>query len=66
MGWSSPRFNNWRRQLAAGLATIGVVGNVSFPIMTLAGVIDHDPSVPTVEQINEMHTMDMIEVEAGA
>ena len=66
MGWNNPRFNNWRRQLAAGLATIVVVGNVSFPIMTLAGVIDHDPSVPTVEQINEMHTMDMIEVEAGA
>ena len=58
MGWNNPRFNQWRRGLATGIATLIVVGNVSFPIMTLAGVIEHDPSVPTVEEINEMHTMD--------
>jgi succinate dehydrogenase / fumarate reductase cytochrome b subunit len=44
MGWNNPRFNRWRRGLATGIATIVVVGNVSFPIMTLAGVISH-PSV---------------------
>ena len=37
MGWNNPRFNQWRKALATGLATIVVVGNVSFPIMTLAG-----------------------------
>ena len=41
MGWNNPRFNEWRRGLAAGLATIIVVGNVSFPIAVLAGVIEH-------------------------
>jgi succinate dehydrogenase / fumarate reductase cytochrome b subunit len=44
MGWNNPRFNRWRRGLATGIATVVVVGNVSFPIMTLAGVISH-PSV---------------------
>ena len=39
MGWNNPRFNNWRRSFAAGFATIVVVGNVSFPIAVLAGVV---------------------------
>jgi succinate dehydrogenase / fumarate reductase cytochrome b subunit len=39
LGWNNPRFNRWRRGLATGLATIVVVGNVSFPIAVLAGVI---------------------------
>jgi succinate dehydrogenase / fumarate reductase cytochrome b subunit len=39
MGWSNPRFNRWRRQIATGLATLIVVGNVSFPVAVLAGVV---------------------------
>jgi succinate dehydrogenase / fumarate reductase cytochrome b subunit len=39
MGWSNPRFNSWRRPLAIGIATIIVVGNVSFPVAVLAGVV---------------------------
>ena len=49
MGWNNPRFNQWRKGLAAGIATVIVVGNVSFPIMTLAGVIEFDSTVPSVE-----------------
>jgi succinate dehydrogenase / fumarate reductase cytochrome b subunit len=41
MGWNNPRFNRWRRSIATGIATAVVVGNVSFPIMVLAGVIQH-------------------------
>jgi len=48
MGWSNPRFNNWRRYLATGIATIIVVGNVSFPVAALAGIIDYDPDAVTV------------------
>jgi succinate dehydrogenase / fumarate reductase cytochrome b subunit len=48
IGWNNPRFNRWRRGLATGVATAIVVGNVSFPIMTLAGVIDYDDSVTSV------------------
>lgn len=48
MGWSSPRFNQWRRGLAVGVATIIVVGNVSIPVAVLAGVIEYDPDAVTV------------------
>jgi succinate dehydrogenase / fumarate reductase, cytochrome b subunit len=53
MGWNNPRFNQWRRGLATAIAAVVVVGNVSFPIMTLAGVIEHDPSVPSVHTLHE-------------
>lgn len=39
MGWNNPRFNAWRRNLAAGVAGIVVIGNVSFPIAVLAGIV---------------------------
>ena len=39
MGWNNPRVNKWRRQIAVGLATIVVVGNVSFPVAAMAGII---------------------------
>jgi succinate dehydrogenase / fumarate reductase cytochrome b subunit len=39
MGWSSPRFNSWRRGLAVAIATAIVVGNCSFPIAVQAGII---------------------------
>jgi succinate dehydrogenase / fumarate reductase, cytochrome b subunit len=39
LGWSNPRFNAWRRSLATGLAVVVVVGNVSFPVAVLAGVV---------------------------
>jgi succinate dehydrogenase / fumarate reductase cytochrome b subunit len=47
IGWNNPRFNQWRRHLATAIATIVVVGNVSFPVMTLAGVIEFDPDAVT-------------------
>jgi succinate dehydrogenase / fumarate reductase cytochrome b subunit len=39
LGWNSPRFNRWRRWFAEAFAAVIVVGNVSFPIMVLAGVV---------------------------
>ena len=39
LGWNNPRFNKWRRAVATSFATIIVVGNVSFPIAVLAGVV---------------------------
>ncbi|MEO6571674.1 MAG: succinate dehydrogenase cytochrome b subunit [Ilumatobacteraceae bacterium] len=49
MGWNSPKFNQWRKALAVGVATLVVVGNVSFPIMVQAGVIDFDQTAVTQE-----------------
>jgi succinate dehydrogenase / fumarate reductase cytochrome b subunit len=40
MGWNSPRFNQWRRAAAVGIATIIVVGNVSFPIAVQSGIVE--------------------------
>lgn len=56
IGWNNPKFNAWRRHLATGIATLIVVGNVSFPIMTLAGVIEYDPNAvtaPAAEEVSE-------------
>ncbi|MEY4024777.1 MAG: hypothetical protein RL438_290 [Actinomycetota bacterium] len=39
LGWNNPRFNNWRRGFATAFATIVVVGNVSFPIAVIAGIV---------------------------
>jgi succinate dehydrogenase / fumarate reductase cytochrome b subunit len=50
MGWSSPRFNSWRRGLATAVATVVVVGNVSIPIAVQAGIIEYDPTAVTVNE----------------
>ena len=39
MGWNNPRFNAMRRNFAAGFAGLIVIGNVSFPIAVLAGIV---------------------------
>lgn len=39
LGWSNPRFNQWRRSFATGFAAIVVIGNVSFPVAVLAGIV---------------------------
>ena len=40
LGVNNPKFNQARRGLAAGLAAVILIGNLSFPILTQAGVID--------------------------
>jgi succinate dehydrogenase / fumarate reductase cytochrome b subunit len=40
MGWNNPRFNKWRRGFAIGFASLIVVGNVSFPVAVLAGIVE--------------------------
>lgn len=42
LGWNSPRFNHWRRRFAQGLAAVIVLGNVSFPIAVMTGVVESD------------------------
>jgi succinate dehydrogenase / fumarate reductase cytochrome b subunit len=45
LGINNPNYNWLRRGLARGLALIILVGNVSFPIAVLAGVVEYDPSL---------------------
>jgi len=40
LGANNPRFNKWRRWFAQAFAAVIVIGNVSFPIMVLIGVIE--------------------------
>jgi len=42
LGINNPKFNTLRRGFAQGLAGIILVGNLSFPIMNLAGVVSQD------------------------
>lgn len=40
LGLNNPRFNPWRRYLAIAFSTLIVVGNISFPVAVLAGIIE--------------------------
>jgi succinate dehydrogenase / fumarate reductase cytochrome b subunit len=40
LGANHPRYNVYRRPLAASLAALVVIGNVSFPIAVLTGLVD--------------------------
>jgi succinate dehydrogenase / fumarate reductase cytochrome b subunit len=42
LGINNPKYNNARRAVAVGLAGVILIGNLSFPILTQAGVIDDD------------------------
>jgi succinate dehydrogenase / fumarate reductase, cytochrome b subunit len=39
LGANNPSYNRYRRPVAAGLAVIVVLGNISFPVAVLAGII---------------------------
>ena len=62
LGWNNPRFNAWRKGAAIGVAGAIVVGNLSFPIATLAGVIEYDP---TVTSVHDLHSSEEALVEEG-
>jgi succinate dehydrogenase / fumarate reductase cytochrome b subunit len=40
LGWNNPRFNKWRNAFATGFAAIVVVGNVTFPVAVMAGILE--------------------------
>ncbi|HVM41643.1 MAG TPA: succinate dehydrogenase cytochrome b subunit [Acidimicrobiia bacterium] len=40
LGWNHPRFNHLRRWFAAGFALLITLGNVSFPIAVMAGIVE--------------------------
>ena len=41
LGFNNPRFNKWRRHAAVAIAGAIVVGNVSFPIAVMAGIVSN-------------------------
>ena len=42
LGLNNPKFNRWRLSFARTFATIIVLGNVSFPVLVAAGVVERD------------------------
>jgi succinate dehydrogenase / fumarate reductase cytochrome b subunit len=52
LGWNNPRFNAWRRNAAIGTAALIVVGNISIPVATVAGIIEFDPTVTSVHELH--------------
>ncbi len=42
LGWNNPKLNAARRLFATGFAGLILVGNLSFPILNLAGVVSQD------------------------
>lgn len=39
MGWNRPGFNHWRRYFAVAFAAVIVLGNLSFPIAVMLGIV---------------------------
>ena len=52
LGVNNPKYNQARRVLAASLAGVILLGNLTFPILTQAGVIDVDNN-PCAEETTE-------------
>ena len=40
LGATSPKYNRWRRPVALALALVIVLGNISFPVAVLAGIVE--------------------------
>ena len=39
LGWNHPRFNAWRNRFAHGFAWLITLGNISFPVAVLTGLV---------------------------
>ncbi|MBI2215632.1 MAG: succinate dehydrogenase cytochrome b subunit [Acidobacteria bacterium] len=39
LGWNNPRFNSWRNEFAAAFAVVITIGNISFPISVMLGLV---------------------------
>jgi len=58
LGLNNPRFNRWRIGFARGFAALIVLGNVSFPIAVMTGVVeaDDDARLVACEARDELQT----------
>jgi len=39
VGWNNPKFNNWKKVFATAFALVITIGNLSFPIAVLIGIV---------------------------
>ena len=65
LGINSPKINGFRRPLSMAVAGLILVGNLSFPIMVQAGVLDADNSPSHAEAVDDDHNTAGTSEEAG-
>ena len=52
LGINNPKYNHLRKGFAASFAGLILLGNLSFPIMTQANLIDEDERLCQVNDLN--------------
>ena len=65
LGLNNPKWNSWRRSFAIGFAALVTVGNLSFPIAVMTGVIDADDNPDCEVRGDTIVTCELYETEAG-
>jgi succinate dehydrogenase / fumarate reductase cytochrome b subunit len=65
LGVNNPRWNSWRRAFAIGFAAVVAVGNLSFPIAVLTGVVEADDNPDCRTQGGRIETCELYEDEAA-
>ena len=65
LGLNNPRWNSWRRGFAAGFAGIVMVGNLTFPIAVLTGVVSADDNDDCQVVDGTVETCELYADEAG-
>jgi succinate dehydrogenase / fumarate reductase cytochrome b subunit len=64
LGLNNPKWNSWRRGFAAGFAAVVAVGNISFPIAVLTGVVSADDNPDCAVDGNTVVTCELYEEHA--
>jgi succinate dehydrogenase / fumarate reductase, cytochrome b subunit len=66
LGLNNPKWNSWRRGFAAGFAGIVMVGNLSFPIAVMTGIVSADDNPDCRTSGNTIETCELYEDEEAA
>ena len=62
LGWNSPKLNKARRPIAAGIAGLILLGNLSFPIMVQTGVIEEEtPLSVLLDELEQDEARELLE-----
>jgi succinate dehydrogenase / fumarate reductase cytochrome b subunit len=65
LGVNNPKWNSWRRGFAVGFAAIVTVGNLTFPIAALTGIISADDNSDCRVQGDTIETCELYEDEGA-
>jgi succinate dehydrogenase / fumarate reductase, cytochrome b subunit len=64
LGVNNPRWNSWRRAFAVGFAGVVMVGNLSFPVAVLTGVVSADDNPDCVTRDGRIESCELYEENA--